>query len=623
MVKLNINEAEIRGLERGIAYCTQVRGFERSEDGFKLHIKKGEHGLSISEKNGEYYIVYEKKNEFFRALSMLVGLIEEKREEFTIKETAELNMCGMMVDVSRGAVLKKDKAIDLIARAAMMGMNTFMLYTEDVYELDGYEYFGYMRGKYTKTELKEINNAAESLGVELIPCIQTLGHLKKALRWDYAADMKDDPDVLLIDEEKTYEFIEAMFKTWREVCSTDKIHIGMDEAEGVGLGEYLNRNGYRDRFEIMCRHVHRVCDIAKRYGFKPMMWSDMFFKIGSAKRDYYDLDTKIPEDLPSQIPDDVSMVYWDYYHEDKDFYVKMLENHKKLGCDIIFAGGIWTWRGMAPEYEKTFNTTYPALSACRKVGIDNIIATAWHDDGADISTYTMLLGMQLFAEFNFSKDVDKEKLKENFRLCTGYNADAFLALDFDAVPAKKKDALATSKQVFCQDVLMGLFDKNFACYDLETYYDGIIKKLDNLNSQGDMEYLFDYYRTLARILKKKCKLGIKIRAAYTSKDKEKIAEYAKVTEELAAEYESFYEKLSALWHYENKAFGFEELEERMGGLILRLKSTKRKLEAYADGRTDTIEELDENLLWYGGADTEGELLPQHFVNQMRIYSREN
>ena len=37
-----------------------------------------------------------------------------------------------------------------------MGLNSMMLYTEDTYTVDNYPYFGYLRGRYSKEELKEI-----------------------------------------------------------------------------------------------------------------------------------------------------------------------------------------------------------------------------------------------------------------------------------------------------------------------------------------------------------------------------------------------------------------------------------------------------------------------------------
>ena len=57
-----------------------------------------------------------------------------------------------------------------------------MLYTEETYELPGEPHFGYLRGRYTADELREIDRVADRLGIEMIGCIQTLGHLGHLLR---------------------------------------------------------------------------------------------------------------------------------------------------------------------------------------------------------------------------------------------------------------------------------------------------------------------------------------------------------------------------------------------------------------------------------------------------------
>ena len=84
------------------------------------------------------------------------------------------------------------------------------LYTEDTYEVAGRPYFGYLRGRFSQAELRELDQYADALGIEMIPCIQTLGHMARALRWPCMEDVRDTDDVLLLDEEKTYALIEAM-----------------------------------------------------------------------------------------------------------------------------------------------------------------------------------------------------------------------------------------------------------------------------------------------------------------------------------------------------------------------------------------------------------------------------
>jgi len=41
-----------------------------------------------------------------------------------------------------------------------MSYDSLMLYTEDTFELPGYPYFGHMRGRFSKEELKEIDDYA-------------------------------------------------------------------------------------------------------------------------------------------------------------------------------------------------------------------------------------------------------------------------------------------------------------------------------------------------------------------------------------------------------------------------------------------------------------------------------
>lgn len=149
------------------------------------------------------------------------------------------NSLGVLIDCSRNAVLKVETFQKLIKHLALMGYSSVQLYTEDTYEIKEYPYFGYMRGRYSGEQLKSMDLYASSFGIELIPCIQTLAHLGTALKWETFSDIVDCDDILLIDEEKTYDLIDAMFRTMSKHISSRKINIGMDEAHMVGLGKYL------------------------------------------------------------------------------------------------------------------------------------------------------------------------------------------------------------------------------------------------------------------------------------------------------------------------------------------------------------------------------------------------
>ncbi|MBQ6950606.1 MAG: family 20 glycosylhydrolase, partial [Clostridia bacterium] len=173
---------------------------------------------------------------------------------------------GTMIDCSRNAVMKKDAVKKWIDITAQMGYNCLMLYTEDTYEIKGQPYFGYLRGRYTQAELREMDAYAKEKGMELIPCIQTLAHLRSIFRWPVYDDVHDCHDILLLEEEKTYQLIDDMLRTCSECFESRTVNVGMDEAMFMGLGKYLKKHGYQNRTELLLRHVQKVAKIAEKYG---------------------------------------------------------------------------------------------------------------------------------------------------------------------------------------------------------------------------------------------------------------------------------------------------------------------------------------------------------------------
>ena len=119
----------------------------------------------------------------------------------------------------------------------------------------------------------------------------------------------DMGNVLLTDDERTYEFIENMIKSVRSCFRTNVIHIGMDEAHDLGRGRHLDIHGYEPTVSIIRRHLDRVCDIAKKYGFEPAMWSDMFFRSWNNGL-YCKLGkTNVPKEISDAVPKNVAQVY--------------------------------------------------------------------------------------------------------------------------------------------------------------------------------------------------------------------------------------------------------------------------------------------------------------------------
>src|SRR5699024_7847740 len=148
-------------------------------------------------------------------------------------------------------------------------------------------YFGYMRGRLDEDELKQMDDYADQFGMELIPCIQTLAHLEEFLKWDAAQPYRDTRGALLLESDATYTLLKNMITSVTRPFRSKQIHIGMDEAEEVGRGRFLNENGHKARQELMMEHLNKVIDITDSLGLQPKMWSDMFLKLASETGDTY------------------------------------------------------------------------------------------------------------------------------------------------------------------------------------------------------------------------------------------------------------------------------------------------------------------------------------------------
>ena len=213
---------------------------------------------------------------------------------------------GVLICCASNGVMKVERVKELIDILQKMGYTLLELCLDDMFKIPDEPYFGYLRGGYTGEEIREMDVYAKAKGIELVPAIQTLAHFKSLVKIPHYSDIVDIDDILLVDEPKTYELIEKMFATIAECFTSRKVNIGFDEAFKVGMGNYLNKHGYTNRFELLLRHLNRVVEIAGKYGFRIHMWSDMFFRLAN-HGEYWGKNIRVPENIREKVPEEVEL----------------------------------------------------------------------------------------------------------------------------------------------------------------------------------------------------------------------------------------------------------------------------------------------------------------------------
>lgn len=583
-------------LKLGIRELAPLLSIKEAVDGIPVNAKKADH-LSLEVTKDGCTIGYSSKAEFFRALALFVRY---KGEPVDLHENSIFGRCGAMFDCSRNSVLTVDAVKNFLRRMALMGLDLAMMYTEDTYAVETRPYFGYMRGRYSQDEMRELDVYADIFGIEMIPCIQTLAHLQRALQFPCMGEYCDTEDILMVGEDATYDFLREIIAAATAPFRSNRIHIGMDEASWVGRGKHLNKYGYMDTTALMKIHLERVHEILHEQNLSAMMWSDMHFTAASPDLGLYHPDTKLPPKILLEAPSDIDLVYWDYYHETEKSYANMLEKHAQFSAKTVLATGIWTWLGPTADYRKTKAAMWPALEQCRKNHIGEVFATAWQDDGAECNLLSILYGLQLLAEYRYTSTWNEEEIAERFAETCNADADAFLAMSkFDELPGlrvKPQGTANPSKMLLYEDPLMPLFEIDLAGSYVE-YYTALEKEFtDYRDKNAEYTLLFDAHVRLATVLKLKCKWRESAAAAVRAKDRGAALALCPLAEECASALLLLQESWRALWMSTSKPFGFEVLDTRLGGVIARFSTALARMKAFASGELKDIPELSDEKL---------------------------
>lgn len=578
MIQVHCVELPFR-LYEGVQQLSKYRFCKLTEAGVKVSATRGDM-VCVQKAENEVTITYDMESHFYMALARSMGMNDGIQ---TIEPRAE--ELGFMLDCSRNAVMKPEMVKRLICILALAGYTYLELYTEETYALPGEPYFGYMRGRYSEKELTEIIGFAEIFGIEVVPCIQTLAHLKNLANWKPYFDHMDIDDILLAGDERTYQLIRKSLQFCKRIFRTKRINIGTDEAFRLGRGKYTDVYGYRSKHEIYLEHLKRVFTLCREEGFEPEFWADAFY------------DTQCSQEEIQQIFDGTQYpICWEYSSEDVDWYVEKFTRLKAYAGRVMYAGGLMKWIGHAPDNgysERVFDAALQATIQCK---VNNYLMTAWGDNGAECSAFAVLPSMWYVADKLYPCETDLEKILTEL---TGYSVAEWKICDeLNHMKEGSTKLCNPVKYMLANDVIIGLMDYNTPDF-AGAVYEKWLPVFERMAERDSIfSYLFEAYAAICRVLAKKATIGKRLYVAYQGEDVESLRNLTnelRVIQEDARELHRCYRNL---WMTENKGFGFEVLDLRIGGLIPRIDTVLSMLEDYLSGKSERIYELEEERLEY-------------------------
>ena len=224
----------------------------------------------------------------------------------------------MQLDLAR-----QKENIDFIKEFTMLakdaGYNSVLLYLEDRIRTESYPYIS-VEDSYSVEEMRELVAFAESINIELIPCVATLGHAERFLKHPELAHLSEvtrgvknrfgaegSQDVFCMNHPEFYPFMEKYLEEVAEIFPSQYFHAGLDEFFNFNLCERCRKlmKNMLDEEKMFLKHIIRINDCLNKLGKRMMMWSDMF-----------EIYTTVIQDVPKNI----IMVDWQYQN-DVRFYL--------------------------------------------------------------------------------------------------------------------------------------------------------------------------------------------------------------------------------------------------------------------------------------------------------------
>lgn len=177
----------------------------------------------------------------------------------------------------KGAPPKMSYLKKVLTLSHQMGATGVLLEWEDMFPWSDRLSVTAATNHYSVPEVMDLISFCADLGLDVIPLVQTFGHMEFILKHEefvYLRDVSEMPESICPCHNDTMDLIKMVIDQMMAVHKNAKfLHIGCDEVYHLGECEQCKGAG---RSSVFVDHVTRVAEyVRSRYGVQPIIWDDM------------------------------------------------------------------------------------------------------------------------------------------------------------------------------------------------------------------------------------------------------------------------------------------------------------------------------------------------------------
>jgi hexosaminidase len=349
----------------------------RRGQSYRLEIRPRSIGLQAEGRAGLRY-----------GVETLLQLVGPKGEvpACRIEDSPDLALRGVLIDISRGKVPTLDTLRALVDMCVRLKLNTLMLYTEHTFRFRRHPEIGAGASPLTAETIRQLDSYAAANHVELIPTLQSLGHMHHILKLPRYRHLAESDRLwsLAPGKPRTYQLLRDLYDEYLPNFRSRLFNANCDEP--VDLADH----------NAFFQHVERVRELALAHGKRTMIWGDVIHAH--------------PESIAKLDRDLVLLDWW--YEADHDFdRVRRFSEH---GIEFVVCPGTSSWNALFPRMANSIANISRYAAAGKRYGAWGLVNTDWGDGGHYNLLGNSWFGFAWGAQQSWSGDVSPELFDRAF-----------------------------------------------------------------------------------------------------------------------------------------------------------------------------------------------------------------